>query len=228
MCGRFSLTSPWELLKERFVVDIPLNDYRVRYNAAPGQNLWVIPAETPRNAQLFQWGLVPFWAKDPRIGNRLINARAETIAEKPAFRTPFKKHRCLVLADGFYEWDKKGARRVPYRVVMRDEHPFALAGICDYWKDTTGNELKSFSIITTGANRLIAQIHDRMPVILSRKDETVWLDPDLEILQALKMLRPYPAKEMKMYPVSTLVNNPTNDLPHVIKHERNETQTESL
>ncbi len=228
MCGRFSLTSPWELLKERFVVDIPVNNYRVRYNAAPGQNLWVIPEETPRDAQLFQWGLVPFWAKDPRIGNRLINARAETIAEKPAFRTPFKKHRCLVLADGFYEWDKKGARRVPYRVVMKDEHPFALAGICDYWKDNKGNELKSFSIITTDANRLIAKIHDRMPVILSRKDEKVWLDPDLDIIQALKMLRPYPAKEMKMYPVSTLVNNPKNDLPQVIKHERNETQTESL
>ena len=228
MCGRFSLTSPWELLKERFVVDIPVNDYRVRYNAAPGQNLWVIPEETPRDAQLFQWGLVPFWAKDPRIGNRLINARAETIAEKPAFRTPLKKHRCLVLADGFYEWDKKGARRVPYRVVMKDEHPFALAGICDYWKDNTGNELKSFSIITTDANRLIAQIHDRMPVILSRKDEKAWLDPDLDIIQALKMLRPYPAKEMKMYPVSTLVNNPKNDLPQVIKYERNETQTESL
>ena len=228
MCGRFSLTSPWELLKERFAVEIPVNDYRLRYNAAPGQNLWVIPEETPYDAQLFKWGLVPFWAKDPKIGNRLINARAETIAEKPAFRTPFKKHRCLVLADGFYEWDKKGAKRVPYRVVIKDEHPFALAGICDYWKDNKGNELKSFSIITTDANQLISKIHDRMPVILSRKDETAWLDPDLGIIQALKMLRPYPAKEMKMYPVSTLVNNPKNDLPQVIKHERNETQTESL
>ena len=228
MCGRFSLTSPWELLKERFAVEIPVNDYRLRYNAAPGQNLWVIPEETPYDAQLFKWGLVPFWAKDPKIGNRLINARAETIAEKPAFRTPFKKHRCLVLADGFYEWDKKGARRVPYRVVIKDEHPFALAGICDYWKDNKGNELKSFSIITTDANQLISKIHDRMPVILSRKDETAWLDPDLDIIHALKMLLPYPAKEMKMYPVSTLVNNPKNDLPQVIKHERNETQTESL
>ncbi len=227
MCGRFSLTSPCELLQERFAVEIPVNDYRLRYNAAPGQDLWVIPEETPYAAQLFQWGLVPFWAKDPKIGNRLINARAETIAEKPAFRTPFKKHRCLVLADGFYEWDKKGARRVPYRVVMNDEHPFALAGICDYWKDNKGNELKSFSIITTEANRLISNIHDRMPVILSRKDEKVWLDPDLDITQSLKMLRPFPAREMKMYPVSTLVNNPKNDLPQVIKHERNETQTES-
>ena len=218
MCGRFSLTSPWELLKERFAVEIPVNDYRLRYNAAPGQNLWVIPEGTPYDAQLFQWGLVPFWAKDPKIGNRLINARAETIAEKPAFRTPFKKHRCLVLADGFYEWGKKGARRVPYRIVMKDEHPFALAGICDYWKDNKGNELKSFSIITTDANPLISKIHDRMPVILSRKDEKIWLEPDLDIFQALKMLRPYPAGEMMMYPVSTLVNNPKNDLPQVIKH----------
>ena len=190
MCGRFSLTSPWELLKERFAVEIPANHYRIRYNAAPGQNLWVVPEETPYKAQLFQWGLVPFWAKDPKIGNRLINARAETIEEKPAFRTPFKKHRCLVLADGFYEWDKKRARRIPYRVVMKDEHPFALAGICDYWKDNKGDELKSFSIITTEANLLISNIHDRMPVILSRKDEKVWLDPDLDIIHALKMLRP--------------------------------------
>ena len=220
MCGRFSLTSPWELLKERFDVNIPENDYRFRYNAAPGQDLWVIPGETPNEAQLFHWGLVPFWAKDPKIGNRLINARAETVAEKPAFRTPFKKHRCLVLADGFYEWDKKGVKRSPYRVVIKDEQPFALAGICDYWKDTKGKELKSFSIITTDANRIISKIHDRMPVILLPKDEKVWLDPDLNIINAMKMLRPYPAKEMKMYQVSTLVNNPKNDLPQVINSER--------
>ncbi len=220
MCGRFSLTSPWELLKERFDVNIPENDYRLRYNAAPGQDLWVIPGETPNEAQLFHWGLVPFWAKDPKIGNRMINARAETVAEKPAFRIPFKKHRCLVLADGFYEWDKKGVKRLPYRVVIKDEQPFALAGICDYWKDEKGKEIKSFSIITTDANQIISKIHDRMPVILLPKDEKVWLDPDLNIIKAMKMLRPYPAKEMKMYQVSTLVNNPKNDLPQVIKSER--------
>lgn len=172
---------------------------------------------------MFHWGLVPFWAKDPKIGTRLINARAETIAEKPAFRTPFKKHRCLVLADGFYEWDRKGARRVPYRVVLKDEMPFALAGICDYWKDESGKELRSFSIITTDANQLIATIHDRMPVILLPQDEKVWLDPGLDLIKALKMLRPYPADDMKMYPVSTLVNNPKNDLPQVIAIEKEST-----
>jgi len=217
MCGRFTMTSPWELLRERFGVDIPEMQYHYRYNAAPGQDLWVIPEETPNQAQLFHWGLVPFWAKDPKIGNRLINARAETVAEKPAFRTPFRKHRCLVLADGFYEWDKKGAKRVPYRVVLKDERPFAFAGICDYWKDEKGKELKSFSIITTDANDLISRIHDRMPVILSPKDEKEWLDPELEITKAVEMLHPYPAEEMKMYPVSTLVNSPKNDLPEVIK-----------
>ena len=216
MCGRFTMTSPWELLRERFGVDIPEMQYHFRYNAAPGQDLWVIPEETPNQAQLFHWGLVPFWAKDPKIGNRLINARAETVAEKPAFRTPFRKHRCLVLADGFYEWDKKGTKRVPYRVVLKDERPFAFAGICDYWKDEKGKELKSFSIITTDANEMIAKIHDRMPVILSKKDEKVWLDPGLDITEAMKMLHPYPAEEMKMYPVSTLVNKPENDLPEVI------------
>ena len=216
MCGRFTMTSPWELLRERFGVDLPEMQYHFRYNAAPGQDLWVIPEETPNQAQLFHWGLVPFWAKDPKIGNRLINARAETVAEKPAFRTPFRKHRCLVLADGFYEWDKKGVKRVPYRVVLKDERPFAFAGICDYWKDEKGKELKSFSIITTDANEMIAKIHDRMPVILSPEDEKVWLDPGLDITEAMKMLHPYPAEEMKMYPVSTLVNKPENDLPEVI------------
>ena len=219
MCGRFTMTSPWELLKERFEVDIAEEEYRLRYNAAPGQDLWVVPQTTPNQAQLYHWGLVPFWAKDPKIGNRLINARAETVAEKPAFRTPFRKHRCLVLADGFYEWDKKGAKRVPYRVVLKDEKPFAFAGICDYWKDEKGKELKSFSIITTDANELIAKIHDRMPVILSKKDEKVWLDPALDIKEAITMLKPFPAEEMKMYPVSTLVNSPKNDLPQVIKSE---------
>jgi putative SOS response-associated peptidase YedK len=228
MCGRFSLTTPWELIKKRFDVTIPANDYRLRYNAAPGQELWVIPEETPNDAQLFHWGLVPFWAKDPKIGARLINARAETIAEKPAFRTPFKKHRCLVLADGFYEWDRKGARRVPYRVVLKDEKPFALAGICDYWKDDKGKELRSFSIITTDANQLIAKIHDRMPVILLPKDEKVWLDPGLDIMRALKMLCPYPADDMMMYPVSTLVNNPKNDLPQVTAIEKEATESPLL
>ena len=217
MCGRFTMTSPWELLKERFEVDIAEEEYRLRYNAAPGQDLWVIPQTTPTQAQLFHWGLVPFWAKDPKIGNRLINARAETIAEKPAFRTPFRKHRCLVLADGFYEWDKKGVQKVPYRVTLKDDRPFTFAGIFDYWKNKEGKELKSFSIITTDANDLIAKIHDRMPVILSKKDEKVWLDPGLDIAKAMKMLHPYPAEEMKMYPVSTLVNKPENDLPEVIK-----------
>jgi putative SOS response-associated peptidase YedK len=210
------MTSPWEMLRERFGVDIPEMQYHFRYNAAPGQDQWVIPEETPNQAQLFHWGLVPFWAKDPKIGNRLINARAETVAEKPAFRTPFKKHRCLVLADGFYEWDKKGAKRVPYRVVLKDERPFAFAGICDYWKDEKGKELKSFAIITTDANELISKIHDRMPVILSPEDEKVWLDPGLDIAEAMKMLHPYPSEEVKMYPVSTLVNKPENDLPEVI------------
>jgi putative SOS response-associated peptidase YedK len=211
------MTSPWEMLRERFGVDIPEMQYHFRYNAAPGQDLWVIPEETPNQAQLFHWGLVPFWAKDPKIGNRLINARAETVAEKPAFRTPFKKHRCLVLADGFYEWDKKGPRKVPYRITLKDEKPFAFAGICDYWKDEKGKELKSFAIITTDANELISKIHDRMPVILSPEDEKVWLDPGLDIAEAMKMLHPYPSEEVKMYPVSTLVNKPENDLPEVIK-----------
>ena len=205
------------MLKERFKVRIAEEEYKVRYNAAPGQKLWVIPEETPEQAQLFHWGLVPYWAKDPKIGNRLINARAETVSQKPAFRTPFRKHRCLVLSDGFYEWDKKGARKIPYRITLKDEGPFAFAGICDYWKDAEGKELKSFCIITTAANELVATIHERMPVILSKEDERLWLDPHLDIKEATAMLKPFPAEAMKMYPLSTLINKPHNDTEDVIK-----------
>ena len=216
MCGRFGFI-PRTYFPKRFGIQEKLPEIKPHFNITPGMQMPIIIKNSPNSVVMMRWGFIPFWAKDPKIGNRLINARAETVAEKPAFRTPFKKHRCLVLADGFYEWDKKGVKRVPYRVVLKDERPFAFAGICDYWKDEKGKELKSFSIITTDANEMIAKIHDRMPVILSKKDEKVWLDPALDITKAIKMLHPYPSEEMKMYPVSTLVNKPENDLPEVIK-----------
>jgi putative SOS response-associated peptidase YedK len=217
MCGRFSITTPWEALKERFEVDIPEDQYQVRYNVAPGQNMWVIPGESPKEARLYHWGLVPHWAKDPKIGNHLINARAETITEKPAFREPFKKHRCLVLADSFYEWDKKGSKKIPYRVMLKVGDPFAFAGICDFWKDESGKEIKSFSIITIAANKLINKIHDRMPVILQKDEERKWIDAKTDIQEAVRMLHPYSANDMQMYQISTAINNPRNDVPQVLK-----------
>lgn len=217
MCGRFSITTPIEELRQRFKAEIEEGLYKPRFNAAPSQDMLVIPEESPHQASLFHWGLIPHWAKDSKIGNHLINARAETVAEKPAFRTPFKKHRCLVLSDGFYEWDKKSAKHVPYRIILKGQEPFAFAGICDYWKDEQGKETKSFSIITTQANNLISKIHDRMPVILSEKTESEWLDPELDLKKAEKLLKPYPAKEMDMYQISTMVNNPRNDVSSVLK-----------
>jgi putative SOS response-associated peptidase YedK len=217
MCGRFSISTPLEELRERFDVTIPESLYKPRYNAAPSQDMLVIPEEMPHEADLFHWGLIPHWAKDPKIGNHLINARAETVAEKPVFRTPFKKHRCLVLSDGFYEWDKKSTKHVPYRLILKGQEPFAFAGICDYWKDEKGKEIKSFSIITTKANSLISKIHDRMPVILPQESEAKWLDPELDLKKAEKLLKSYPAKGMDMYTISTLINNPKNDVSQVLE-----------
>lgn len=176
-----------------------------------------MPQESPRRAELYRWGLIPGWAKDSKAGNRLINARAETIAQKPMFRSQFKKQRCLVLADGFYEWDKKGAKKVPYRVTLKDEEPFAFAGIYDTWQDAAGKEIRSFSIITTASNDLIGRIRDRMPVILSKRDERAWINPDKAPDDLRKLLRPFPEKEMKMWEISVLVNKPSNDVPAVIE-----------
>lgn len=217
MCGRMSITTPIEELRWRFKVEISDKLYKPRYNAAPSQDILVIPEESPHRASLFRWGLIPHWAKDPAIGNRLINARAETVAEKPAFRTPFIKHRCLVLSDGFYEWDKKSAQHIPYRVILKGQKPFVFAGLCDYWKDDKGNEVRSFAIITTEANSLVSKVHDRMPVILPREAEEEWLDPRLDLDKAKKMLTSYPSNEMEMYPVSTLVNSPKNDTAEILK-----------
>ena len=217
MCGRFSITTTWEELEDRFAVDIPQDLYKPRYNAAPSQNMLVIPEETPHQADFYRWGLIPHWAKDAKIGNRLINARAETIVEKPSFKSSFEKHRCLVLADSFYEWDKKSAKHVPYRIILQGGKPFAFAGIYDYWRSVKGELIKSFAIITTQSNDLLSKIHDRMPVILSKEDEARWLDSALELKNAKELLKEYPSNEMEMYPVSTLVNNPRNDMADVLK-----------
>jgi putative SOS response-associated peptidase YedK len=139
------------------------------------------------------------------------------LAEKPAFRESFKKHRCLVLADGFFEWDKKSDKKVPYRITLKDKKPFAFAGICDSWKDENGKEIKSFSIITTKPNKLIEKIHDRMPVILNEEEEKQWLSAELETMRLEKLLDSYPAEEMEMQEISTLINNPKNDIAEALE-----------
>ena len=214
MCGRFSFSPLAKIIEDRFDVKVD-SSYKPRFNSAPTQNLAVITNEQPGRLCFFRWGLVPFWAKDSKIGNRMINTKAETISEKPSFRNAFKKRRCLVPADSFYEWKKiTSSDKIPYRIMMKDQSLFAMAGIWETWKSPEGSDLHTFSIITTSPNRLMENIHDRMPVILHPDDEKRWLSetesPELESL-----LKPFDENLMTAYPVSKLVNSPTNDVEKI-------------
>ena len=220
MCGRFSFTAVRDEVENRFGVFIDKDEYTPRYNCAPTQKLAVISNNTPAELSFFRWGLIPFWAKDITIGNKLINARAETINDKPSFRNSFKRKRCLVLSDGFYEW-KKGEEKEksPYRIVRKDNSLFAMAGLWDTWKDAEEREVHSFTIVTTSANSLVAELHSRMPVILHPEYEKIWLS-DYNEKQHLDLLKPFPSELMKAYRVSKLVNSPVNDSSEVIKQKR--------
>jgi putative SOS response-associated peptidase YedK len=217
MCGRFSCFTPLEALRERFQADPPDEQVYPRYNAAPGQRLIVIPMGDPNKMHLYKWGLIPHWAKDPKIGNSLINARSETLKEKPAFRGSLQKGRCLVLADGFYEWGIKDGRKIPYRIELKDRKPFSMAGLSSKWKDTTGKEIGTFTIITTNANEIVGTIHNRMPVIFNPEQEINWIDPSTDFQDVNQYLLPYPENDMTIYPISTLVNSPKNDSAEIVK-----------
>jgi putative SOS response-associated peptidase YedK len=214
MCGRFSIFTPAETLKVRFNV-LRTAEFMPTYNAAPTQSLPVIMNNEPMTIDLCRWGLIPRWAKEQKIGNKMINARAETLLQKPSFRGSFKQRRCLVLADGFYEWMKTSDQKIPYRISMRDNGPFAFAGIWDVWRTSEGKALRSFSIITTEPNELMRPLHNRMPVILRKENERRWLQ-DIEIQEAQTMLAPYPFDDLEAYPISTLVNSPRNNSEDVI------------
>ncbi len=214
MCGRFTLTSTPELLARRFGLEEPPSELVPRFNIAPNQDVATIRAreDGTRVLEMRRWGLVPAWARDPKIGNRMINARSETVSEKPAFREAYRRRRCLVPADGFYEWRKLGKVKQPYRITLADGGPFAFAGLWERWRAPDGQAVSSFTIITTEANPLLRPIHDRMPVILDPADYDAWLDtagvgPD----QAARRLRPYPDAGLVAVPVSTRVNSPKND-----------------
>lgn len=219
MCGRFTLTVDAVYLQSELNLGNMPADWRPRYNIAPSQPVAVVRHGQQREVEWMRWGLVPFWAEDPQIGNRLINARAETIALKPAFRQAFEKRRCLVLATGFYEWQKPPGKRapsVPYYFRLKNEKPFAFAGLWERWKPMeNGDEIVSCTIITTQANELVAPVHPRMPVMLAGEALWQWLEerPPAE-LQAL--LKPFPAAQMVAYPVSRRVNQADFDAPEVI------------
>jgi putative SOS response-associated peptidase YedK len=219
MCGRFTLTTDYDTLEERFALkggmQLPLMP---RYNVAPTQEVLSVVNDGQRNVgEMMRWGLIPSWAKDPSIGNRMINARAETLTTRPSFRTAFKKRRCLIPADSFYEWRRLNGSRRPMRIMLKSGEPFAFAGLYETWKDPQGQSVRSCTIITTDSNTLIQPIHDRMPVILPRDAEAAWLDPVFEDTGALlELLVPYPSEEMTAYEVSKLVNSPRNESPEVI------------
>ena len=216
MCGRYTLGVPPSRIAEIFdLLDVP--ELTPRFNIAPTQLAPVVRMrESRRVLELRRWGLVPFWAKDPAIGNRLINARSESVEEKPSFRAAFRKHRCLVPADGFYEWKPAGRRKQPFWIHRRDGLPFAMAGLCERWHADLEDEIRSFTILTTDANPLLRPIHDRMPVILAREAWAEWLDPDAAADSLRALLRPAPVEELEARPVSTLVNSAAMDDPRCI------------
>ena len=222
MCGRFTLRTDPETLTETFpgFTTLAADEMSPRYNIAPSQPIAVVANNGENKVEFFQWGLIPSWAKDPKIGNRMINARAETLAEKPSFRTPYKRRRCLVLTDGFYEWKAEpGSKsKTPFYIRLKSEKPFAFAGLWEAWSPNIDDDpLLSCTIITTSPNALMETIHRRMPVILEPDAYNLWLDPsDQSPKQLDGLLTAYPAEEMEAYPVSRLVNRPSNDSPDCI------------
>jgi putative SOS response-associated peptidase YedK len=220
MCGRFTLTDPDADLAVQF--NLPgIPELSPRYNVAPTQPVAAvrIAAETTlREMVLLRWGLIPFWAKDLNIGARLINARSETVAEKPAFRAAFRQRRCLVVADGFYEWQKQNGAKQPYYIRLQDTRPFVFAGLWERWEGPGGNVIESCTLLTTQPNDLLKPLHNRMPVILRPQDYDLWLDHEVQETRTLQPLfHPYPPDAMQVYPVSRWVNSPDNDDPRCIQ-----------
>lgn len=217
MCGRYTITKKADLIKRRFNVVFDDSLFKISYNAAPAHNLPVITNAERNKVNFFRWGLIPYWAKDISIGNRLINARAETLKEKPSFMKSLHGKRCLVISDGFYEWKKTPAGKEPYRMALNDDDLYAFAGLWDEWNDAQGKPTFSFTVITTDSNELMKEIHNRMPVILKREDEGKWLAQNTTAGDALDLLKPYPSGLMKAFPVSKQVNSPSNNGPELIK-----------
>ncbi len=220
MCGRFTLIADPNDLREAFPwVNIP-EGIGPRYNIAPSQPVAVIPNDGKNQLDFFVWGLIPSWAKDPAIGNRMINARAETLPEKPSFRNAFRRRRCLIPASGFYEWKQVAGQKskTPMYIRLKSGKPFALAGLWERWDAPDGSTVLSCTIVTTEPNELMREIHNRMPVILPQEAYKIWLDPAEPPLPSLAgLLQPYPAAEMTAYAVSRLVNSPDNDQPALIE-----------
>lgn len=219
MCGRYTLHHAPQQIALRFGVEEVLAEAQERYNIAPSQSIPVVVAEKEvRALNAYKWGLIPFWAKDPAIGNKLINARAETLAEKPSFKNALVRRRCLIPSDGFYEWKKENDTRQPMYIRRRDGDLFAFAGLWEEWKGPDGVPLRTCSIITVAPNELMADIHDRMPAMLRPEWEADWLNPsNTAVPDLLALLQPYSPADMEAYAVSKRVNAPVNDGPACIE-----------
>lgn len=215
MCGRYRLSRRKQIIEEYFDTSPWDDDWSPRYNIAPTQTVPVIrqhPKEPVRQISNIRWGLIPNWARDPSSAAGMINARSETASTKPAFRDPLRFRRCLIPADGFYEWARKGASKQPFCFEVRDGALFAFAGLWDGWKDPNGNWVKTCSILTTTPNAVTSAVHDRMPVILDPDSYDLWLDPRMQDIAAIsELLEPYGARFMRCYPVSTRINHVAND-----------------
>ena len=215
MCGRYRLSRRKQIIEEYFGSAPWDDDWNPRYNIAPTQPIPAVrqhPKDPVRQISTMRWGLVPHWAKDASGAASTINARSETAAEKPAFRDPMKYRRCLIPADAFYEWKRNGASKQPYCFEVNDGEMFAFAGLWDGWKDAEGQWLKTCTILTTTPNAVTSTVHDRMPVILDRESYDLWLDPGMTNVQVIsELLKPYDARLMRSYPISTRVNHVAND-----------------
>jgi putative SOS response-associated peptidase YedK len=220
MCGRYTITVTMEELMVRyFANDSTIVHYAPKYNAAPMQQIpAVINTGSSNKLGELRWGLLPSWAKDDKIGSKMINARAESLLEKPSFKRLVSSRRCIIPSDGFYEWKVQGNNKQPMRIVMRDGGIFSMAGLYDIWMDPEGNKLSTCTIITTTPNDLMAEIHNRMPVILKPEDETEWLDRgNQDSTSLIKLLKPYDQNKMRAYPVTTAVGNVRNDTKELIE-----------
>lgn len=218
MCGRFTLTADLDTLQLAFNLATVPSDLPPRYNIAPSQPIAIITNEAPTALSFHTWGLLPSWAKDPSLANKLINARSETAHEKPSFRAAFKRRRCLIPADGFFEWKRDGNEKTPMFIHLKGRPVFALAGLWEVWNSPQGDEVRSCTILTTEANDFMKTIHDRMPVILDPADYDEWLVAgDAPALALHALMRPYDSDKMAAYTVSKLVNRPGNDTPQVIE-----------
>jgi putative SOS response-associated peptidase YedK len=222
MCGRFTLTATVDQLIDRFDIEYFLEqeDFQPSYNIAPSQSVLAVINNGRHNKMGFlRWGLIPSFAKDMSIGYKMINARSETLLEKPSFRTAYKKKRCLIIADSFYEWKRlDDKKKIPMRIKLKSEELFAMAGLWENWKSPEGKSIFSCTVITTSPNNLVGDIHDRMPVILRPEDEKIWLDPSINDTDRLeKLMVPLDEDLMEVYEVSSLVNSPKNNSIELIQ-----------